>query len=50
MRTEGRVEGGHYVLTRGDAVLRRIPLAEAQVDQRVKAAIQRNNWERIASV
>ncbi len=44
MRTEGRVEGGKYVIRR-DGVLRTYTLAEAREDKKLVAAIRRNGWE-----
>jgi hypothetical protein len=47
LRTEGRIEGGYYVISRGDAVQRKLTLDEARADPRVLAAIERNKWERL---
>lgn len=46
MRTEGRVEGGNYVIRHG-GILRTYTLAEARADRKLLAAIQRNGWEAI---
>jgi hypothetical protein len=47
-RITGRVNGEHYeVLSPAGEVLKRMTLDEARNDSKLKAAIERNGWERV---
>lgn len=47
-RITGMVNGDHYeVLSTAGELLKKIPLGEARNDAKLKAAIERNGWERV---
>lgn len=46
-RVEGRVSGAFYELVQRGEVRQRFPIAEAQADPKLRAAIRRNGWQEL---